>query len=181
VRVAGDPQGLGRDPALLEPVDFLQQDLRVDDAAGPEHADLAREDPRRQVAELERLAVHDHRVAGVRAALVPADDIAVLREQVDDLPFAFVAPLGADDHGRGHAAIMPDLVRVWRTGEQPLFRPILLVQTRADHVVERPHDGDRMPPRAAGGRVLALELEPSLHSRAEIPVLGGALLADDGV
>ena len=41
-------------------------------------------------------------VAGVVAALVADDQIGLLAEEVDDLAFAFVAPLGADDHGRGH-------------------------------------------------------------------------------
>ena len=41
-------------------------------------------------------------VAGVGAALVAGDDVDVGREQVDDLAFALVAPLGADDDGDGH-------------------------------------------------------------------------------
>ena len=53
-------------------------------------------------ADLVRLAVDDDRVPGVRAALVAADEVGVLGEQVDDLALALVAPLRADDHGRGH-------------------------------------------------------------------------------
>ncbi len=45
----------------------------------------------------------DDRVPGVRPALVAADDISTLREQVDDLALALVTPLRADDDGRWHA------------------------------------------------------------------------------
>ena len=52
--------------------------------------------------DLERLAADDDRVPGVRPALVAADHIRALREQVDDLALALVAPLRADDDGRRH-------------------------------------------------------------------------------
>ena len=68
----------------------------------PRTHDLAGEDPRRELAELERLAADDDRVPGVRAALVAADDVRLLRKQVDDLALALVAPLRADDDGRRH-------------------------------------------------------------------------------
>ena len=68
----------------------------------PRTHSLPRRIPDGHVAELVRLAVGDDRVAGVRAALVAADEVGVLREQVDDLALALVAPLRADDHGRGH-------------------------------------------------------------------------------
>ena len=42
------------------------------------------------------------RVAGIRASLVAGDDVGLLGEHVDDLPFPFVAPLGAEDHLDGH-------------------------------------------------------------------------------
>ena len=53
-------------------------------------------------ADLVRLLADDDRVPGVRAALVAADEVGVLGEQVDDLALALVAPLRADDHGRRH-------------------------------------------------------------------------------
>ena len=95
---------LGRDAARLEVVELLDEDLRVDDAAGAEHALLAPQDPRGHVLELVRLAVGDDRVARVGAALVAADEVGVLGEQVDDLALALVAPLRADDDCRGHDA-----------------------------------------------------------------------------
>ena len=35
-------------------------------------------------------------MAGVVSALVTDDDVEALRQQIDDLAFAFIAPLGAD-------------------------------------------------------------------------------------
>src|SRR5204863_3706089 len=72
VRIAGQAHELGRDAARLEVVQLLDQHLRVDDAARADHALLALQDPRRDVLELEGLAVDDDRVAGVRPAVVAA-------------------------------------------------------------------------------------------------------------
>ena len=77
--------------------------LGVDHAAGADHRGLARDDAARGLADLERLAAGDDGVPGVRPALVAADHIRALREQVDDLALALVAPLRADDDGRWHA------------------------------------------------------------------------------
>jgi hypothetical protein len=41
-------------------------------------------------------------MAGVVAALRADDDIRVFRQEIDDFPFAFVAPLGADEDRIGH-------------------------------------------------------------------------------
>ena len=48
------------------------------------------------------LPADDHGVAGVVAAVVAGHDLDPRGEQVDDLPLAFVAPLGAGDHDVGH-------------------------------------------------------------------------------
>jgi len=86
----------------LQVVELLDEDLRVDYTPRPEHALLAPEDSRGHVPELVGLALGDDRVPGVRTALIAADDVGVLREQVDDLALALVAPLGAHDHGGRH-------------------------------------------------------------------------------
>src|SRR5690606_37668112 len=44
----------------------------------------------------------DDGVPGVVAALGSYDDVGLLGEEIDDLAFAFVAPLGADHDGVGH-------------------------------------------------------------------------------
>ena len=104
VRVARQVDALRRDAARLEVVQLLDEDRRVDDAARADHAFLAPQDPRGHMAQLVGRAVGDDRVPGVRAAVVAADDVRVLRQEVDDLALALVAPLRADDHGRGHVA-----------------------------------------------------------------------------
>lgn len=38
-----------------------------------------------------------NRVSGIVAALIPGDDVEIVRDDVDDLSFTFVAPLGAHD------------------------------------------------------------------------------------
>ena len=50
----------------------------------------------------ELLPVDDHGVAGVVPAVVAGHHLDPRREQVHDLPLAFVAPLGAGDHDVGH-------------------------------------------------------------------------------
>src|ERR1700722_17845302 len=44
------------------------------------------------------LAVDDDGVTGIMSAGIAGHDREVLRQHVDDLPFALVAPLGAYDH-----------------------------------------------------------------------------------
>jgi hypothetical protein len=48
------------------------------------------------------LAFDDHCVSGVVAALEPHDEVGVFRQQIDNLPFSFIPPLGSDDHDVGH-------------------------------------------------------------------------------
>ncbi len=86
----------------LETVELLDQHLGVDDAAVADDARLAVQDAGRDLADLERFVADHDRMPRVRTALVAADEIRLLGEQVDDLPFAFVAPLRSDDDGRGH-------------------------------------------------------------------------------
>ena len=60
------------------------------------------EDAGRHEMQLERPVLIDDGVSRVVAALVPDDHVRLLREEVGDLPFAFVAPLGSDDGRHGH-------------------------------------------------------------------------------
>ena len=46
----------------------------------------------------ERLLADLNGVAGIMAALIPRDDIEVLGKQINNLAFAFIAPLGTDDY-----------------------------------------------------------------------------------
>ena len=98
VRVSGEVER----PAVAVRVELSDEHFRIDDAAGTEDCRLPGEDPRRDLADLVRLAVEDDRMPCVRTALVAAYEVGFLGEQVDDLPLAFVAPLRSDDHGRRH-------------------------------------------------------------------------------
>ena len=90
--------------AAREFVELCDQHLGIDDAAVADHARLATHDAARQRTDLVRVVADDDRVPGVRSALVAADDVRVLREQVDDLSLPLVAPLRPDDDGRRHGS-----------------------------------------------------------------------------
>ena len=99
-RVLGDPQVLGRDrdPLPRQPLDLVDERVRIDDDAIADDRELARAArPRRQKAQLVADAVDDKGMAGVVAALEAHDDVGALRQPVDDLALAFVAPLRSDD------------------------------------------------------------------------------------
>ena len=52
----------------------------------------------------------DNRVARVIAPLRAHDDVRVLGEKIDDLAFAFVAPLGTDKDGIRHEMFLEKCV-----------------------------------------------------------------------
>ena len=103
--VFGDFQAVGRDvDALrLELRDFRDEGVRIEDDAVADDRQLAlAHDAGRQQRQLVDLAVDDQRMAGIVAALEAHHDIGALRQPVDDLALALVAPLRADDHHIGH-------------------------------------------------------------------------------
>ena len=73
-----------------------------DDAVADDRQLAFAHDAGRQQRQLVDLAVDDQRMAGIVAALEAHDHIGALRQPVDDLALAFVAPLRADDHHIGH-------------------------------------------------------------------------------
>ena len=78
-------------PCLLQPVDLLDQRLRIEHDAIADDRQLAR--PHHAGGQQRQLvggAVDDQRVAGVVAALEAHDDVGLLRQPVDDLALAFV-------------------------------------------------------------------------------------------
>ena len=62
------------------------------------------------------IGVHDG-VAGVVAAAIPDYEIGILREEIDDLTFTFVAPLGADNRDYWHLRSFRIRSRVRAVGE----------------------------------------------------------------
>ena len=107
VRVGADPQAGEVDALGAQLVQLAGQHLRVDHDAVADRAQLARvEDPGRDQVELPVHAVAHDGVPGVVAALEADHEVRLLREEVDDLAFALVAPLGAHDHDSGHVVEM---------------------------------------------------------------------------
>ena len=81
-------------PALLQPVDLLQQHVRVDDhTVSYDTGRLRPEDPAWDQVEGELALLVQDGVARVVSAGEPGDDIGVLAEEVDDLPLSLVTPL----------------------------------------------------------------------------------------
>ena len=108
--VAADAQVVAADAPRSQSLDLAEQDVGVDHDAVADDAGLGLvEDAGRDEVELELLAVAHDRVAGVVAALVAHHHVGLLGEQVGDLAFAFVAPLGAD-HDRSRHVLTPHLV-----------------------------------------------------------------------
>src|SRR5690606_27753503 len=107
-RVLGDAQVVrsDRDAARAQRLDLVEQGPGIDHNAVADDRQLARaHHAGRQQAELEGLAVDHQGVAGVVPALEAHHHLGALRQPVDDLPLALVAPLGADHGDVGHVAL----------------------------------------------------------------------------
>src|SRR5580704_6255313 len=85
--------GLAQGASLFEKGDRIEDHPIANHAAaaGPQHA------AGNQLKD-ELLTVDDDGVSGIVSASVARHNREVLRQNVDDLPFALVAPLGAHDH-----------------------------------------------------------------------------------
>jgi len=100
----------------------------ADEGRSPAH------DPARQERQFVGLIADHERVSGVMAALEAHHHVGAARQPIDDLPLAFVAPLGADDGDVSHllrflstgeagAALrgrFPDVQRAWVRMKTPL-------------------------------------------------------------
>ena len=52
------------------------------------------------------LRADDDRVPRIVSTLVSSHDVMLTGEKIDDLRFAFITPLGSDDDGDRHAALL---------------------------------------------------------------------------
>src|SRR5262249_47297727 len=103
VRVGRDLQVADVDLTLFQPVDLLEQYLRVEHHPVADRAGQSLvEDPRRDQVEFEDVPVPDDRVPGIVATLKTDHQVGPLGEQVDDLSLSFIAPLGANDYETWH-------------------------------------------------------------------------------
>ncbi len=84
-------------PCFVSSSTSAKQRLRIDHHAVADDADDAgMQNAGRDQPEDELRPVDVDGVAGVVAALIPRDDVEARRQQIDDLAFAFVAPLRAE-------------------------------------------------------------------------------------
>ena len=91
------------DALLLELGNLVDQGLRIDHNAVADDRKLAlSNDSGRQQRKFVSRAVDNQSVAGIMATLETDDDIGLFRQPVDNLTFAFVAPLGSDNHDIRH-------------------------------------------------------------------------------
>ena len=98
--VLGDQEVLRRDldAGGADALHLVDERPWIEDDAVADDRELARtHHARRKQAQLVGDAIDDERMAGVMAALEANDDIRPLRQPVDDLALAFVAPLRSDD------------------------------------------------------------------------------------
>ena len=103
VSIAGNAQALAREAFALQHVHFLDEDLRVDNAAVADNGRdvIVHNAGGNQVKRKLGIAV-DNRVACVVSALIANDVIVVARDKVSDLAFALVAPLSAKENRAWH-------------------------------------------------------------------------------
>ena len=109
-RVFGDAQIVRRDvdALLFQLGDFVDERVRVEHDAVADDRQLSRPHHARwQERKLVGGAVDDERVAGIVAALEADHDVGLLRQPINNLAFALVAPLGADHDNIGHEANVP--------------------------------------------------------------------------
>ena len=100
--------GVTRDALLLELGDFVEERVRIEHHAVADDRQLSR--PHHAGGQQRQLvggAVDDQRVAGIVAALEADDDVGLLRQPIDDLALALVAPLGADHDNICHEELSP--------------------------------------------------------------------------
>ena len=107
--LADSEQVRGVDAALLQPFELLHEHGGVDHDAVADDGDAAGgEDAGGEQVQGVLLVADDDGVTGVVAALVADDVVDRTAEQVGRLALALVAPLGADQHDRGHPELPAD-------------------------------------------------------------------------
>ena len=92
--LADEQPAVQTDATIRQAVDLADQYGRVHHDRVGDHADSALPDRAARKQVQREAAVPDHhRMTGVRAAAIPDDHIAALRQDIDHLAFAFIAPL----------------------------------------------------------------------------------------
>ena len=97
VCAGGEPQGRCAhiNPTCAEIVDLFHEGQRIERDAVSDDVDLTGvQNPRRDQVQDVFVIPDDDGVARVRAALISNDEVCVARQEIDDLPFTLIAPLG---------------------------------------------------------------------------------------
>ena len=86
-----------RNTQFFQLIEFFNENLGVNDSARPDNAIGIRiKDAGRNQVKLEGLILYNNRMACVHSSLVANDDVSRLAQEIGDLSFSFVAPLGTD-------------------------------------------------------------------------------------
>ena len=97
--VGDEELAVDRQAGVLELLDLVEEGHGVEhDAVADDAFAAGAEDSAGDELEDELFAGDDDGVAGVVAAGVAGDDVELLRQDVDDLAFAFIAPLGTENY-----------------------------------------------------------------------------------
>ena len=117
VRAVADPQPpVDLHAGVFQSLDFRQQRSRVDDEAIANDGLASPQNAAGDELEDELLVTDADGVTGVMSPLIAGDDIEMGRQQVDDLPFSLVSPLGSDHYQIGHGAAVTGGCRSsWRS------------------------------------------------------------------
>ena len=90
-----------------EHVDLREQRPGIDDHPVADHRKCAgAHNARGQKAQFVNLVTDNQSVPGIVPALKADDDIGALRQPIDDLALALIAPLRADDHDVRHSIVL---------------------------------------------------------------------------
>ncbi len=85
--------------ALLQTLDFLQENLRIEDNAVADNAALAfMQDAGRDQVQDDFFFTDDQGMAGIVTALKTDDIIRILGVDIDNFALAFVTPLGTNNN-----------------------------------------------------------------------------------
>jgi len=102
--VADEKPSLDIDVELFELIDFIhQRDGIDDDAVADDTRNVRMKDAGWDQMKNVLVAADDDGVPGIGTSLVTGNDIDVFTQKVDNLSFAFVAPLGSNDNLYGHS------------------------------------------------------------------------------
>ena len=176
----------------LEHADFAEQGRGVDDDAITDDALAAgAENAARDEVQDKFSAVDDDGVAGVVAASVAGDDLVALGQDIDDLAFAFIAPLGAKDDGcllSGHVLRSPGNVaglQVAAYGNRSAKQPAAVLNLTSVSLLLRYSATNLLCPAVFQGAALAGEAALRLwrqssqrrSTRSGMPCFGRRLMA----